>query len=72
MTQLMQRLVHVRFTGRSEEVSLADLGLTNNVTDMQLKTALVSYFDVPTHFLMNHVVVRTEQAIIVRPQAVYG
>lgn len=70
--QLMDRAVHVRVGGRSEELKLAALGLSGDATDAQLKVAIASYLDLPANSLANHVIVRTSQAIIVRPEAIYG
>ena len=70
--QLADRIVHVRVAGRSEELSLAALGLHNDATDIQVKEAVVGYLDLPVSSLANHVIVRTSQAIIVRPEAIYG
>lgn len=72
MTQLINHAVHVRFDGRSEELTLAMLDLTSNATDTQIRQALTSHFDLPANYLDSHVVVRTSQAIIVRPEAIYG
>lgn len=72
MTQLMQQTLYVHFAGQREEVAMADLGLKSNATDAQIKMSLVSHFDIPEHFLMNHVVVRTSQGIIVRPKGISG
>lgn len=72
MTQLINRAVHVRFGGRSEELTLALLDLNDTATDAQIKQAITGHFDLPGQALDNHVVVRTNQAIIVRPEAIYG
>ncbi|HZS76535.1 MAG TPA: hypothetical protein VFA41_07960 [Ktedonobacteraceae bacterium] len=72
MTQLLQRALHVRFDGRSEELTLAMLGLQSDATDAQILRSVEGHFDLPAHYLDNHVVVRTSQAIIVRPEAIYG
>ena len=72
MTQLINYAIHVRFDGRSEELTLAMLDLTSNATDAQIRQALVGHFDLPVNHLDSHVVVRTSQAIIVRPEAIYG
>jgi hypothetical protein len=72
MTQLINHTVHVRFDGRSEELTLAMLDLTSNATDTQIRQALTGHFDLPANYLDSHVVVRTSQAIIVRPEAIYG
>jgi hypothetical protein len=72
MAQLMNHAVHVRIDGRSEELTLAMLDLNDTATDAQIKQAIASHFDLPMHSLDSHVVVRTSQAIIVRPEAIYG
>jgi len=72
MTPLIQQIVHVRFNGRSEELSLAQLDLNAQATDVQIRRAVEGHFDLPARTLDTHVVVRTSQAIIVRPEAVYG
>jgi hypothetical protein len=72
MAQLMNHAVHVRIDGRSEELTLALLDLNDSATNEQIKQAIVVHFDLPAHYLDNHVVVRTSQAIIVRPEALYG
>jgi hypothetical protein len=70
--QLADRIVHVRVAGRSEELNLAALGLQSDATDSQIKEAVVRALDLPASELANHVIVRTSQAIIVRPEAIYG
>jgi hypothetical protein len=72
MAQLINHAVHVRIDGRSEELTLAMLDLNDNATNEQIKLAITGHFDLPMHYLDNHVVVRTSQAIIVRPEAMYG
>jgi hypothetical protein len=76
MTQLMneitQQTLHLRFNGRSDEMSLAALGLTPSATDEQIKAALAAHLDCSPAALAGHVVVRHEAAIVVRPEAIYG
>lgn len=72
MTQLISQAVHLRFDGRSEEVTLAILNLDSNATNAQIRQALAGHFDLPANYLDTHVIVRTSQAIIVRPEAIYG
>jgi len=72
MTQLINKAVHVRFDGRSEELTLVVLGLNSDATDAQIKRAVVRHFDLPASHLDTYVIVRTDQAIIVRPEAIYG
>jgi hypothetical protein len=72
MTQLMNQTIHVRFDGRSEELTANMLHLDNHATDPQIKQAIANHFDLPSNYLDDHVIVRTNSAIIVRPQAIYG
>lgn len=72
MPQLMNRTVHVRIDGRSVELTLAMLNLSDTATDEQIKQAVAGHCDLSTDSLKNHVVVRTSHAIIVRPEAIYG
>ncbi len=72
MTQLAHQTVHVRVNGRSEEIPLAQLGLAQHSTDSELKDAVVRYLDLPVDSLRSHVIVRTTQAVIIRPEALYG
>lgn len=70
--QLANRTVHVRVAGRSEEIALATLNLRADATDAQFKAAVARHLDLPATELASHVIVRTSQAIIVRPEAIYG
>jgi hypothetical protein len=70
--QLAKHAVHIRVAGRSEELTLAELSLQANATDAEIKHAVARYLDLPTLSLANHVIVHTSQAIIVRPEAIYG
>ena len=65
-------LLHVRFDGRSEELSLAALDLDRQATDEQIKRALVAHFDCPPRSFDRHAIVRHAAAIVVRPEAIYG
>ncbi len=70
--QITKRAVHIRVAGRSEELTLAELSLQENATDAEIKHAVACYLDLPDLSLATHVVVHTSQAIIVRPEAIYG
>ena len=76
MTQLMhdipQQTLHLRFDGRSDELSLAALGLTREATDEQIKAALAAHLDRSLADLANHVVVRHAATSVVRPDASSG
>ncbi len=76
MTQLRNdnvgQILHVRFDGRSEELSLAALALDRYATDGQIKQAVAAHFDRPAGSFDAYVVVRHSDAIVLRPEAVYG
>ena len=72
MAQLMHRALHVRIDGRSQELSLAALKLDASATDGQIKRAVERHLDLRTGYLNSYAVSRTSQAIIVRPEAIYG
>ena len=65
-------ILHVRFEGRSEEISLAQLNLSRQSTDEQIKDGVARHFEKPSHYFDTFVIVRNSQAIIVRPEAIYG
>ncbi|HEX2915191.1 MAG TPA: hypothetical protein VH186_30780 [Chloroflexia bacterium] len=77
MTQQLNKrdslpVLHVRFDGRSQELDLSALHLNPNSSDDQIKQALAAYLERPAGYFRSYVVVRTEKAIIVRPEAIYG
>ncbi len=72
MTQIVSQTIHVRFNGRSEELPLAQLNLRSDASDTQIKQSVAIHFDLPRTFFNDHVIVRTDYAIILRPQAIYG
>lgn len=65
-------ILHLRYNGRSEELPLAELGLNGRASDAEIKEALAQHLDIASERLASHVVVRTRQAIVVRPEALYG
>ena len=72
MAQMLNRALHVRFDGRSEELTFARLHLTNDASDAQVKQAVTGHFDLPRDYFDDYVVVRTQNAVILRPEALYG
>jgi len=56
--QLADRIVHVRVSGRSEELNMAALGLQTDAADSQIKEAVVRSLDLPANSLADHVIVR--------------
>ena len=66
-------MVHVRFEGRSHDLTRRELGLNGHGHDADVKARLAQHFDVrPERF--DHYVIerRPSGALIVRPEAVYG
>jgi hypothetical protein len=64
--------LHVRFNGRSDELTLGALDLDRGASDEAIKQAVAAHYDRPAGTFANHVVVRYEHAIVLRPEAIYG
>ena len=66
-------MVHVRFEGRSYDITLQQLRLRQNSSEAQIKQHLAQHFDVGLERLDDYVVDRPKTGVlIVRPEAVYG
>ncbi len=65
-------VVHVRANGRSDELTLVELGIQASASDQDLKHAVARYLDRPEGAFNAFEVVRTREAIIIRPEAIYG
>jgi hypothetical protein len=66
-------VVHIRFEGRSQDISLGGLELELTVSDAQLKQALARHLEVPAQRMRDYVVDRHETGnLTVRPEAVFG
>ena len=66
-------MVHVRYDGRSVDLSEALLGVHAGMSDAEIKERVAGQFDVGTKQLETYVVDRTPDGdMIVRPEAVYG
>ncbi|HEV2660931.1 MAG TPA: hypothetical protein VGU68_10035 [Ktedonobacteraceae bacterium] len=72
MAQMLHRTLHIRFDGRSEEITFAQLHLESDASDAQIKQAVSGHFDLPREHFDDHVIVRTQNAVILRPEALYG
>ncbi len=66
-------MVHIRFEGRSYDVTENQLGITENMKENAIKERLSQYFDVGKErfnsYVLDH---RSSGDLIVRPEAVYG
>ncbi len=66
-------MVHVRFEGRSFDLTRRELGLNGQGRHADVKARLALYFDVrPERFDIYIVDQRPNGDLIVRPEAVYG
>jgi hypothetical protein len=66
-------MVHVRYEGRSFDLTEGQLGLQTVTSDQELKERLARRFDVDPESFKPYVVDRTQRGdTIVRPEAVYG
>ncbi len=67
--------VHIRFEGRSFDVTKKQLGIvtTENMSDVAIKERVARYLDVNSDRLDTYVVDRRPSGdVIIRPEAVYG
>lgn len=66
-------MIHVRFDGRSIDLTERDLNFLNHMSDAELKDRLARFLEVGRDRLRYHVVDRRPSGdVIVRPEAVYG
>lgn len=66
-------MVHVRFEGRSYDVTERQLGISASMSDATLKERLAQYFDVHRDRFKSYICDRRPSGdLIVRPEAVYG
>jgi hypothetical protein len=66
-------MVHVRFEGRSLDLSERALNLHDSMTEAEIKRRIAQHLDVDVKRLEFYVVDRVPNGnIILRPEAVYG
>ncbi|NWF62192.1 MAG: hypothetical protein HXY43_23780 [Fischerella sp.] len=66
-------MVHIRFEGRSYDISESQLGLTTSMNDFAIKERLAQHFDVQLNRFESYIIDRRPSGdLIVRPEAVYG
>ena len=66
-------MVHVRFEGRSFDLTRRELGLNGHGQDADVKARLARYLDVRPENLDGYLVERRPNGdLIVRPEAVYA
>ena len=68
-----ERMLHVRFDGRSLDLAFRVLDVGDLSTDVEIRLALAHYLDVNPQRLARYVVERHANGnITVRPEAVFG
>lgn len=66
-------MVHIRYDGRSVDVTEAQLRVDPGMSDREIKEHVARHFDIGPKQLESYVVDRTPHGdMIVRPEAVYG
>jgi hypothetical protein len=66
-------MVHIRFEGRSLDITETQLGITTGMNDVVVKEQVSRHLDVSTNRLSAHVIDRRPSGdLIIRPEAVYG
>jgi hypothetical protein len=66
-------MVHIRFEGRSYDLTERQLNVTPDLSDMEIKERLARHFEVERSRFAYYVVDRAPQGnLVVRPEAVYG
>lgn len=66
-------MVHIRYDGRSVDVSEEQLRVHSRMSDEQIKEHVAGHFNLGPGKLESYVVDRTPHGdMIVRPEAVYG
>jgi len=75
MSAVLNRLpvAHIRFEGRSLDVRLTELALTESAGEAEIKQAVACYLEVPVTRLRGYVIDRHETGnVTIRPEAVFG
>ncbi len=66
-------MVHVRFEGKSYDLTELQLGMTAGMSDARVLERIAQHLDVGTARLSDYVVDRRPSGdIVIRPEAVYG
>lgn len=66
-------MVHIRYEGRSRDLSEAQLRIEAGMSDRDIKRQVARHFDHDPKHLEFYVVDRTPNGdLVVRPEAVYG
>ncbi|HZT42524.1 MAG TPA: hypothetical protein VFA07_10040 [Chthonomonadaceae bacterium] len=66
-------MVHVRFEGRSYDLTEQQIDVRQGMSDTEIKERLAQHFEVARNRFTSYVVDRAPSGnLIVRPEAVYG
>ena len=66
-------MVHVRFEGKSYDITERQLNVKENMSDAQIKERLARHFDVNLDRFSSYIIDRPQSGdLIIRPEAVYG
>jgi len=66
-------MVHIRFEGRSYDITEAQLDISPGMNDTAVKGRVAQHLDVTPNRLQSYVIDRRPSGdLIVRPEAVYG
>lgn len=66
-------MIHVRFEGRSYDLSPQHLALQVGMPDVEIKRRIAKHLDIAMDRFKYYVIDRSSQGhLIVRPEAVYG
>lgn len=66
-------MVHIRFEGRSLDITETQLGIAQGMNDVAVKEQVSRHLDVNVNRLASYVVDRRPSGdLIIRPEAVYG
>ncbi len=66
-------MVHIRFEGRSIDVTEAQLGIRAGMNDVTVKEQIARHLDVNSDRLSTYIIDRRPSGdLIIRPEAVYG
>ena len=66
-------MVHIRFEGRSLDITETQLGITAGMNDVAVKEQASRHLDINVNRLSTYVVYRRPSGdLIIRPEAVYG
>ncbi len=71
--QNTEKMIHVRFEGRSRDISFADLDIGDLSSDRDVRNAVAHYFDVQARKFTSYVIERHDNGnMTIRPEAVFG